>query len=415
METEKHIYVYFDGEQVTAPMPMGVLNAIPSRGKEVFSFQFTDEWFQSKISRSFDPDLQLFRGRQFVPEGKSHFGMFTDSSPDRWGRRLLDRREVILAREENRPVRGLKESDYLLGVFDESRMGALRFKTLPEGDFLDNDSSLATPPWASVRDLEYASLQLEKEDTADKRWLNMLIRPGSSLGGARPKANVKDESGNLWIAKFPSRNDRKDAGAWEAVCMHLARLSGINVSNWKIEKYNNEYHTFFTKRFDRKADGARIHYTSAMTLLGYSDGADAEMGVSYLELAEWISQNCFDVEKNLAELFRRIVFNIAISNCDDHLRNHGFLYTAKGWTLAPAFDLNPDEYGSGLSLCINESDNSLDYKLAREVAPFFGISGQQADSMISTVHQAVSQWSALASSYGIPHHEQNAIKTCFRI
>jgi len=413
METEKLIYVYFDGEQLTAPMLMGVLSAMPLRGKEVFSFQFTDEWLQSKLSRSFDPDLQLFEGRQFVPDGKVNFGIFMDSSPDRWGKRLLDRRELALSRAENRPARALRESDYLLGVFDESRMGALRFKTNPEADFLDSDSSMATPPWASVRDLEFASLQLEKEENPDSRWLNMLIRPGSSLGGARPKANIKDEYGNLWIAKFPSRNDRKDVGAWEAVCMHLARLSGISVSDWKIESFNNEYHTFFSRRFDRKESGVRVHYTSAMTLLGYIDGADSAAGASYLELAEWISQNCFEVERNLLEMFRRIVFNIAVSNCDDHLRNHGFLYTKKGWTLAPAFDLNPDEYGSGLSLCINESENSLDFELAREVAPFFGVDRNQAEMLIETVLRAVSQWRKLASSYGIPHSEQEAMQVCF--
>jgi len=312
-------------------------------------------------------------------------------------------------------MQALRESDYLLGVFDESRMGALRFKTDPDKDFLDSDSGLATPPWASVRDLEYASLQLEQEDKPENRWLDMLIRPGSSLGGARPKANVKDEAGNLWIAKFPSRNDRKDVGAWEALCMHLARLSGISVSDWKIERYNNEYHTFFSKRFDRKEGDVRVHYTSAMTMLGYTDGADAAAGASYLELADWISQNCHDVESNLLELFRRIVFNIAVSNCDDHLRNHGFLYTNKGWTLAPAFDLNPDEYGSGLSLCINEKDNSLDFGLAREVAAFFGVSDRQADAIIESVSGVVSQWRALASSYGISHREQDAMQTCFKI
>ena len=320
-----------------------------------------------------------------------------------------------MARAENRPVRALRESDYLLGVFDGSRMGALRFKTDPSVRFLDDDATLATPPWASIRGLEFASLQLEEEDNgAAGQWLKLLLRPGSSLGGARPKANVLDESGHLWIAKFPSRKDRKDVGAWEAVCLHLARLAGISVSDWRVEKYSSGYHTFLTERFDRNEEGRRIHYTSAMTLLGYGDGADAASGVSYLELADWISRNCFDVDKNLTELFRRIVFNIAISNCDDHLRNHGFLYTPRGWTLSPAFDLNPDEYGTGLSLCINEHDNALDFRLAQEVAPYFGIRPSVADDIISSICRALCQWPSLATSYGIPRREQEAMRGCFK-
>lgn len=405
MEKERTIYVYFDGVQVEGPVLMGTLSALPLRSKEVFSFLYTDEWLQGKLARSFDPDLMLFRGRQYVPEGKPNFGMFLDSTPDRWGKTLLDRKE---------PGKRLRESDYLLGVFDESRMGALRFKIDPSGAFLDNDSALATPPWASVRDLEQASLKLEEEDsTRNNRWLDMLIRPGSSLGGARPKANVRDESGRLWIAKFPSRQDRKDVGAWEAVCMHLARLSGIDVSDWKVERYGNKYHTFLTRRFDRTDEGRRFHYTSAMTLLGYTDGAGAASGASYLELAEWISQNCYDVDRNLAELFKRIVFNIAISNCDDHLRNHGFLYTERGWTLSPAFDLNPDEFGGGLTLCINENDNALDFNLTREIAPYLGIKEKEADAIIDHMRRIVSQWKPIAMSYGIPRGEQERMNGCF--
>ena len=253
------ILVYFDGVQVDAPVLMGTLAAVPLRGKEVFSFQFSEDWLHGKLARAFDPDLQLFSGRQYVPEGKPNFGLFLDSTPDRWGKLLLDRRESVMARAESRPVRALRESDYLLGVFDGSRMGALRFKTDSAGPFLDDDATLATPPWASIRELEHASLQLEEEDKAVAgRWLNLLLRPGSSLGGARPKANVLDETGHLWIAKFPSRKDRKDVGAWEAVCMHLARLAGITVSDWKVEKYNSGYHTFLTERFDRNEEGHRI-------------------------------------------------------------------------------------------------------------------------------------------------------------
>lgn len=413
---EKRMHVYYDGIQVNAPVPMGTLDAVVLRGKEVYSFQFDEDWLRGRLARSFDPDLQLFPGPQYVPEGKSNFGIFLDSAPDRWGKTLLERRERERARAEGRTPRALRESDYLLGVFDDSRMGALRFKLNPDGTFLDDDAAMATPPWASVRDLEYASLQLETDDPAHEgRWLRMLLRPGSSLGGARPKANVRDESGHLWIAKFPSRKDHKDVGAWEAVCMQLARLSHITVSDWKSERYSHDSHTFLAKRFDRDDAGRRIHYTSAMTLLGYTDGADASSGASYLELADWISRNCFDVDANLAELFRRIVFNIAVSNCDDHLRNHGFLYTTQGWTLSPAFDLNPDEYGVGLSLCINENDNALDFNLAREIAPYLGIKDAEAEKIIVSIRRTVSQWKSIATAYGIPRGEQEAMKGCFKV
>lgn len=188
MTQEKTIFVCFDGEQVTEPTLMGKLVGTRVRGKELFSFEFDEQWLQNKAVRSFDPDLQLFRGRQYAPQGKDNFGLFLDSTPDRWGRMLLDRREMVRAREEGTVPKPLCETDYLLGVFDESRMGALRFKLSEDGVFLDNDVSLSSPPWTSLRDLEYASLQLEQdEEIRESKWLRMLIQPGSSLGGARPK------------------------------------------------------------------------------------------------------------------------------------------------------------------------------------------------------------------------------------
>lgn len=414
MNQDRTIYVYFDGVQVDAPLYMGSLTGIRVRGKELFSFEFDDSWLKNKSLKSFDPDLQLFTGRQYAPQGKSNFGIFLDSTPDRWGRMLLDRREVIRAREEERQVCSLLETDYLLGVFDECRMGALRFKLSPEGSFLDNDVSLSSPPWTQLRDLEYASLQLERdEDIKESKWLRMLLQPGSSLGGARPKANVLDETGHPWIAKFPSKNDRKDVGAWESVCMELARKCGIGVSDWKLTKLSSSYHTLLSRRFDR-CNGRRCQFTSAMTMLGYVDGADASAGVSYLELAEWIMRNCCNVDENLRELFRRIAFNVAVSNCDDHLRNHGFLYTAKGWTLSPAYDLTPDEYGEGLTLCINESENALDFNLVLSIAPYLGINDEEAHSIIDTVRSVTSTWRDVAANYGIPRSEQEIMQNAFK-
>lgn len=414
MADTRNIFVYYDGEQVDTPRLMGVLSCDHIRGKEIFSFEFDRSWLSDKRFRSFDPDLQLFGGKQYVPQGKDNFGIFLDSTPDRWGRVLLERREAEMARLEKRKVRNLFETDYLLGVYDGSRMGALRFKIDPSGEFLDNDSEMATPPWTSLRELENASLNLEDcPEVQQSKWLRMLVAPGSSLGGARPKANVMHADGSLWIAKFPSRKDRRDVGAWEAVCCDMARKSGIKVSDFMTERFNDKYHTFLTKRFDRTDEGRRRHFTSAMTLLGYADGERSE-GASYLEIAEWIQRHCMNVEENLTELFRRIVFNIAVSNCDDHLRNHGFIYSPKGWTLSPAYDLTPDPAGYGLKLNISETDNSLDFDLALSIAPYLGIKKDKAMAIVEQIKSVVAEWRKVAKRYGISNSEQDLVENAFR-
>ncbi len=413
MADSRNIYVYYDGEQVPSPVLMGVLSATRLRGKEIFSFEYDDIWLTGRRFSSFDPDLQLYGGKQYLPQGKDNFGIFLDSAPDRWGRVLLERREAERARNESRAARTLGEADYLLGVFDGSRMGALRFRLDPEGPFLDDDDAMATPPWTSIRELENASLHLEDSPEAQQsKWLRMLVAPGSSLGGARPKANVLDVSGHLWIAKFPSRKDRRDVGAWEGVCMQLARKSGITVSEFKLERYGSDHHTFLTRRFDRTEGGRRRQFTSAMTLLGYADGESSE-GASYLEIAEWIQRNCLNVNENLLELFRRIAFNVAISNCDDHLRNHGFIYSPKGWTLSPAYDLTPNPSGYGLKLNIDESDNALDFSLVLSVAPYFGIPADAANRIVGQVKAAVSSWREAATRYGISRAEQDQMEKAF--
>lgn len=408
----REIYIYFDDTSTVEPLMVGLLTAQQVRGHEVFSFEFTEDWLKNSHCRLLDPDLQLFSGRQYLPENKTNFGLFLDSSPDRWGRVLLDRRESYRAKAEQRPRKNLQESDYLLGVFDESRMGALRLKASPEGDFLDNDPTYSTPPFTSLRDLENAAWQLEQDNDQDvSRWLQMILAPGSSLGGARPKANVKDVDGHLWIAKFPSRYDRKNVGAWEAITMFLAKQCNIEVAPFEVRTLFNTNATFLTRRFDRDDQSRRIHFTSAMTMLGYTDGDHA--GCSYLELFEWISRNCCRVEENLVQMWRRIVFNIAVSNCDDHLRNHGFLLTPNGWTLSPAYDLNPQEYGEGLCLNINEYDNALDFNLALEIAPYAGVSKTQAEQIVQHTKEVVSQWRSLATANHISREEQELMSKAF--
>lgn len=415
----KEILVFADWLDIKEPLLMGALYSELVRGMEIFSFQYTDEWLNSKYAQIIDPDLQLYKGAQYLDDKKNNFGIFLDSSPDRWGRLLMRRREAALARLEKRPEKIFFESDYLLGVFDEYRMGGLRFKENKDSPFLNDNREFAAPPWTSLSELEHASLKIESDGIIDDpeylRWLNMLIAPGSSLGGARPKASVSDETNNLWIAKFPSLNDEKNIGVWEMVVHDLAVESGLNVVDAMIKKYSSKYHTFLTKRFDRKTRKNRIHFASAMTMLGYTDGTDFHDGVSYLELAEFLVTKGANVNHDLEELWKRIVFSICVTNTDDHLRNHGFILTEKGWTLSPAYDINPIENGTGLKLNISENDNSLDFDLALQVIEYFRIGEKKALDIIKRIKKAVSNWESVANKYNISKTEQELMAKAFRI
>ena len=414
MSSSKDILVYADWDGLETPQFAGTLAASYSRGREIFSFEYDEKWLQYPFVHEIDPDLGLFSGVQYLRDEKSNFGVFLDSSPDRWGRLLMNRRESILARMENRLRRNLNESDYLLGVFDEQRMGALRFKEKATGAFMNDNRDFATPPWTSIRKLEQAACQLEHDLMADDsetlKWLYILLAPGSSLGGARPKAGVRDAGGALWIAKFPSMEDRYDVGAWEMITHELARLAGLNVPQAMTKSFYGKHHTFLTKRFDRTSTGRRLHFASAMTLLGYTDGVSFQEGASYLELAEFIIRKGANVNRDLEEMFRRIVFSICVRNTDDHLRNHGFLLSKAGWTLSPAYDINPNPKGTGLKLNISAHDNSLDLDLAAEVAPFFRLTNDRAMAIIQHTMHAVSQWRQLATKYKISRDEQERMR-----
>ncbi len=416
---KKELFVFADWQELKKPTLMGTLHVTPSKGTEIFSFEYAKTWLESGYSQQIDPDLQMYSGQQFTSDKKSNFGVFLDSSPDRWGRVLMKRREAALAKAENRTANTLLESDFLLGVYDGHRMGALRFKTEMDRPFLDHNAKNPAPQWATLRELEHASLELEKDDIIGDpeyiKWLNMLVSPGGSLGGARPKASIVDNDGHLWIAKFPSRNDIKNVGAWEAVAHDLAIKSGINMADIQVKNFTNKYHTFLTKRFDRTQKQKRIHFASAMTLLGYTDGADHHAGVSYIELAEFITQNGANINEDLLQLWKRIVFSICITNTDDHLRNHGFLLTETGWILSPAYDINPIEDGTGLTLNISEDDNSLDVNLALSVAPYFRIEEAHAKQIIKEIQNVVSTWKDVAKKYNISNSEQEAMSSAFRI
>lgn len=414
---QKGILVFADWAGIDGPQFMGTLLAAPLRGKEVFSFQYDQSWLKSGMACELDPRLGLVSGPQYPNNEHPNFGLFLDSSPDRWGRTLMNRREAQRARAERRTEKRLLESDYLLGVFDGHRMGALRFKLDKDGPFLDDDREMASPPWARLRDLEYASLQLEQDAAENKqdymKWLNLLIAPGGSLGGARPKASVVDEQGELWIAKFPSRRDDLNVGAWEYIVHQLAIRAKVETTSAQIKRFTGDHDTFLTKRFDRKM-GVRIHFASAMTLLERTDGSGAEEGVSYLELVDFLIRNGSQVTSDLEQLWRRIVFNICVSNVDDHLRNHGFLLTSKGWKLAPAYDMNPSESGEGLKLNISATDNAQDLGLAREVAETFRLKKTEAEKILEEIVSVVRQWKVIAEKF-VPTKEISRMKHAFRV
>jgi serine/threonine-protein kinase HipA len=415
----RDVFVYADWDKINGPLFMGRLHAELLRGKEVFSFEYDQDWLKSGHAQLLDPDLQLYAGMQFLnDESKGNFGLFLDSSPDRWGRMLMRRKEAAMARQEERPEKHLYELDYLMGVFDGHRMGGLRFKHETNGVFLNDDKQLASPPWTSIRKLEEISLRLEDEDVVDNpdylRWLNLLVAPGSSLGGARPKASVLDQSKQLWIAKFPSKNDQSDIGGWEMITRELALDSGIHMAEAQARRFSGKNHTYLTKRFDRTPSGTRIHFASAMTLLGHHDGQDHVDGVSYLELVDFITSRGGRIELDLEQLWRRIVFSICVSNIDDHLRNHGFLLTNAGWVLSPAYDINPDETGTGLKLNISESDNALDLDLTMEVHEYFRLSKDRALHIIKEIRQSVQAWRKIATKIGVSKSEQELKSKAFQ-
>jgi serine/threonine-protein kinase HipA len=407
------IYVFADWAALEQPTLVGVLSAHFAKGKKAFSFEYDKNWLKTDAQRLLDPDIDFYSGPQY-PANKENFGIFLDSMPDTWGKTLMKRRAAQDARANNEKASTLYEIDYLLGVFDESRMGALRFKTELEGPFLDNDAHSPTPPWSSLGELQEAAKQLESDDQSEavRKWIAVLIAPGSSLGGARPKANIFDTKKNLWIAKFPSKTDTVDKAAWEFLAYQLATAAGIPMADSKIEKISGQYHTFLTRRFDRD-NGKRIHFASAMTMTGNTEDIIKESAPSYLEIVEFIENYGADVEANLHQLWRRIVFNIAISNTDDHLRNHGFILTEKGWILSPAYDLNPSVEKDGLSLNIDMDDNALSYDLAKSVGEYFRLSENEMNAILSEVFTVVKDWKTVANRIGIKNSEIELMSGAF--
>lgn len=415
MRNNEELFVYAGWFQ--EPKIIGTLYCVFGNGKTVYSFEYSKDWLSEFSHITLDPDLYNTLGRQYVPNNKFFFGFLSDCLPDRWGRKLLKRKEAVLAEQENRSERQLSDYDFLIGINDESRMGALRFKKSIGGTFISANDSYNVPPFENLRKLEQASLDFERTEFTDDQALNMLLEPGSSLGGARPKATVKDADGVLWIAKFPSHRDEYNMGAWEKVTSDLARMAGLNVPETMKKDFNDKGSTFMTRRFDRVYENGkikRVHCASALTMLGKTDGADSKDGSSYLELVDFIKSSSIQPNKDLEELWNRIVFSILVSNTDDHLRNHNFILTERGWKLAPLFDVNPNPFGKELSLNISENNNQKRLSLALDTAKYYNLTLEKAKENASKIAAVVKDnWKNIAKSNGCTNAEIEKMRRAF--
>ena len=412
----KKLYVYADFDWLKEVEFVGELGYESLRGSDSYSFKFADSWIKKYNAITLSEDLNNYPGIQYTQPNKDIFGCFADALPDRWGRTLLLRREQIMAQEENRSFRRLLSFDFLTGIDDFSRMGGFRFKETPDGEFINADHSLRIPPLTDLRELIAASKEIEKSEDAntlpEKRWIAQLVQPGSSLGGARPKANVVDTDRSIYVAKFPSLKDDYDAGLWEHFSHLLAKNAGINAAETKVLEINDKHHTLLSRRFDRTNEGKRIHFASAMTLLGLNDGDNATTGHGYIDIVDFIISGCTDVDVNLRELFRRVAFNICIGNSDDHFRNHGFLLTAKGWTLSPAYDMNSSQ-NDHQSLLINSKTNESDLSILLNSCEEYMLTLEVAKGIINEVVTAVKDWQVLANRLGIAKREMSLFEGVF--
>lgn len=412
----KKLYVYADFDWLKEVELIGELGYESLRGADSYSFTFNNEWLRLHSNLFLSDDLNNYPGQQYTQPGKDIFGCFSDALPDRWGRTLLLRREQLVAAEEKRPIRRLSSFDFLTGIDDFSRMGGFRFKEDLDGEFINVSESLKIPPLTDIRELIAASAEIEKCEEnnmlPDRKWIAQLVQPGTSLGGARPKANVIDTDKTLYVAKFPSRKDDYDAGLWEHFSHLLATKAGINAATTKVLTTGEKYHTLLSQRFDRTQEGKRIHFASAMTLLGLSDGDNATTGHGYLDIVDFIIQSCTDVERNLRELYRRVAFNICIGNSDDHFRNHGFLLTAKGWTLSPAYDMNPtlSEYQS---LLVSLTSNKAELSILLDACEDYMLNRKTAEKIISEVIEVVKGWRELATRLGLSKREMEMFAGVF--
>jgi len=413
-ELPAEVAVELDAAELGGPVPVGGLRRVPSPSGAVVAFAYDEAWLARRDAFVIDPSHGLYAGDQYPRAGDTIAAAFTDAAPDRWGRTLLERREAVGARDEGRSRRTLGEWEFLLGVSDYSRMGALRFADR-DGRYLD-DEPPGVPPLAGLRELEAAARELEHPSrgarSREAERLAILLAPGSSLGGARPKATFLGEDGALWIAKFPSRMDRHDVGACELVLNDLAARAGIEVPEHRLLALGDGHRTFAARRFDR-APGTRRLYASAMTMTSRRDRDDA----SYLDIALAIADHGAPgrIGDDLAQLFRRAAFNVLASHRDDHLRNHGFLRMAEGWRLAPAFDLNPVPGKPEHELSLDGSIHRGDLEVLRETAPFYRLSGEEAEAVIDEVRAALATWRRLVRGLDLGAAEVDVLEDAIAV
>ena len=406
MERETEVFIDLNGN----PLLVGRLWSRSNKGRESASFEYDKTWIGSELRFPLEPLLTMDTGVHHTQSGKPLFGAIGDSAPDRWGRALMRRSERKNAEREQRTPRTLMEIDYLLLVDDGIRQGALRFRAANTSEFLSNTQSVI-PPLVELPKLLSASERVLNDTDSDDD-LRLLLAPGSSLGGARPKAAVIDLGGSLAIAKFPHHGDEYNIELWSCVALELAQKAGINVPLHRMTSVIDQQVLIVT-RFDREGK-TRIPFLSALSMIG---AADNEMH-SYLELVDAIRQHGAGVQEDLRELWRRIIFTILVSNVDDHLRNHGFLYDNAngGWRLSPAYDLNPvpvDVKARVLSMMIDDRDNSASFDLAIEVGEYFGLEKSEMRLITKEVVNSVSSWHTEAKRLGISTEEVNRMATAF--
>ena len=377
------------------------------RGNAVYHFEYSSVWLQAHPHLALSGDIQNFTGKQHKT-GRL-FGCFADALPDRWGRRLIDKREQLLAQQQQRIPRVFSDYDYLTQLDDYSRIGAFRFYDTGAQEYVGNDmQGMSVPPLTTVAEFTRQAQSYEQHaDRIPPAWIDNLYRQGSSLGGARPKANMQDENGQLYIAKVPSVHDDYDMALWEHFACRLAQTAGIRVAETRLLSVPGfSHHALLSKRFDRQGT-QRIHFASAMTLTNLSDGADASTGNGYLDIVDVIIGNMGVVqpEKNLEELYRRVAFSVCIGNHDDHFRNHAFLLTDAGWTLSPAYDLNPTNQMTQ-SLLISETSCESSLAELQRAAGAYMLSAAQAGRILEEVCSAVRQWRHVADACHISPAEQ---------
>lgn len=405
MDRETPIYCDFD-----SPCLVGRLWSRIRKERESATFEYDRGWLQHPERFALEPALTLGAGPQHTLPGRALFGALGDSAPDRWGRTLMRRAERRRAQLEGRTARSLLEIDYLLMVDDEARQGALRFAAQPEGAFLAAGDAMRIPPFLELPRLLSATERV-LEETGNDEDLLLLLAPGSSLGGARPKATLRDRDGRLAIAKFPQKSDEMDVELWEALALTLAGNAGVELPDWRLERVSGKT-VLLLRRFDRDRQ-RRISFLSAMCMLGAQDNQMR----SYLEMADALRRYGSQPAADMRQLWRRIVFNVLISNTDDHLRNHGFLYErARGWRLSPAYDLNPvpiDLKPRVLCTAITLDDATASLTLALEVAGDFGLTPAQARRIAAEIGAAVSRWRPEAARLGLTAQAIERMESAF--